>query len=230
MAFRNKFENSNDIGVYSKLTNTYCLVGIGASENFYSTYENELGGVIPVVHSNIANTKLVGALVAGNKNGLLVPNTILENEIQHLRNSLPENIRIRRVDDKISALGNCIACNDYVALIHPEFDKETEEIIADVLGVEVFKTTIANNPLVGTYSSFNNLGGMVHPMTSVEEYEEIANLMQIPISAGTVNRGSELLGSGIVVNDWLAFCGYETTPAEINNIEKIFQINKDTEY
>ena len=230
MAFRNKFENSNDIGVYSKLTNTYCLVGIGASENFYSTYENELGGVIPVEHSNIANTKLVGALVAGNKNGLLVPNTILENEIQHLRNSLPENIRIRRVDDKISALGNCIACNDYVALIHPEFDKETEEIIADVLGVEVFKTTIANNPLVGTYSSFNNLGGMVHPMTSVEEYEEIANLMQIPISAGTVNRGSELLGSGIVVNDWLAFCGYETTPAEINNIEKIFQINKDTEY
>jgi len=230
MAIRCKFENSNDIGVYSKLTNSYCLVGIGASENFYSTFENELGGVIPVVHSNIANTKLVGALVTGNKNGLLVPNTILENELQHLRNSLPETVRIRKVDDKISALGNCIACNDYVALIHPEFDKETEEIIADVLGVEVFKTTIANNPLVGTYSSFNNLGGMVHPMTSVEEYEEIANLMQIPISAGTVNRGSELLGSGIVVNDWLGFCGYETTAAEVNNIEKIFQINKDTEY
>ena len=127
-------------------------------------------------------------------------------------------------------MGNCIACNDYVALIHPEFDKETEEIIADVLGVEVFKTTIANNPLVGTYSSFNNLGGMVHPMTSVEEYEEIANLMQIPISAGTVNRGSELLGSGILVNDWLGFCGYDTTPAEVNNIEKIFQINKGTEF
>ena len=32
-----------------------------------------------------------------------------------------------------------VACNDYVALIHPDLDEETEEIVADVLGVEVFR-------------------------------------------------------------------------------------------
>ena len=35
MAIRVQFENSNEIGVFSKLTNAYCLVAIGGSENFY---------------------------------------------------------------------------------------------------------------------------------------------------------------------------------------------------
>ena len=35
MALRANFENSNEVGVFSKLTNKYCLVGIGANENFY---------------------------------------------------------------------------------------------------------------------------------------------------------------------------------------------------
>lgn len=35
MATRVQFENNNEVGVFSKLTNSYCLVAIGGSENFY---------------------------------------------------------------------------------------------------------------------------------------------------------------------------------------------------
>lgn len=35
MAVRAQFEGNNEIGVFSKLTNSYCLVAIGGSENFY---------------------------------------------------------------------------------------------------------------------------------------------------------------------------------------------------
>lgn len=35
MAVRAAFENSNEVGVFSTLTNSYALVAVGASENFY---------------------------------------------------------------------------------------------------------------------------------------------------------------------------------------------------
>nr|POF00100.1 eukaryotic translation initiation factor 6-2 [Quercus suber] len=145
-------------------------------------------------------------------------------KLQHLRNSLPDQVVVQRIDERLSALGNCIACNDHVALTHTDLDKETEEMIADVLGVEVFRQTIAGNILVGSYCAFSNKGALVHPHTSVEDMNELATLLQVPVSAGTVNRGSEVIGAGLTVNDWTAFCGSDTTATELNVIETAFQL------
>lgn len=226
MAVRAQFEGNNEIGVFSKLTGRYCMVAIGGSENFYSIFEGSLSDHIPVVHSSIAGCRIIGRLTAGNKHGLLVPNTTTDQELQHIRNSLPDEVKIQRVEERLSALGNVIACNDSVALIHPDLDKETEEIITDVLKVEVFRQTIANNVLVGSYCSLNNLGGLVHPKTPVDHLDELATLLQIPLMAGTVNRGSDVIGGGLVVNDWAAFCGLDTTSTELSVIESIFKLGE----
>ena len=48
--------------------------------------------------------------------------------------------------------------------------------------------------------------------------------MQIPLVAGTVNSGSDVIGSGLVVNDWTGFCGDATTATEINVIDGICKL------
>lgn len=190
--------------------------------------------------------------------------TTTDQELQHLRNSLPDTVAIQRVEERLSALGNVIACNDYVALVHPDIDRETEEIIADVLKVEVFRQTVANNVLVGSYAAITNQGALVHPKTSIQDQDELSSLLQVPLvvswshpscsdsihpgfpaaysicesgkgpfadlfivislQAGTVNRGSDVIGAGLVVNDWCAFTGIDTTATEISVIEAAFKL------
>ncbi|XP_033212715.1 eukaryotic translation initiation factor 6 isoform X2 [Belonocnema kinseyi] len=194
-------------------------------EEITCVFEAELAETVPVVHVSIAGCRIIGRLCVGNKNGLLVPNTTTDTELQHIRNSLPDSVKVQRVEERLSALGNVIACNDYVALVHPDLDRETEEILADTLNVEVFRQTVASNVLVGSYSALSNQGGLVHPKTSIQDQDELSSLLQIPLVAGTVNRGSEVIAAGMVVNDWVSFCGMDTTSTEISVIESVFKLN-----
>jgi translation initiation factor 6 len=64
MAVRSQFENSSEVGVFARLTNTYCLVAYGGSDNF-RVFEAELQDHIPVVRASIAGCRIVGRLTVG---------------------------------------------------------------------------------------------------------------------------------------------------------------------
>ena len=94
MAVRVQFENSSEVGVFAVLTNTYCLVAQGGSENFSSVFESELSQHIPVIRTTIGGTRIIGRLCVGNRHGLLVPSITTDTEMQHLRNCLPESVTV----------------------------------------------------------------------------------------------------------------------------------------
>lgn len=71
-----------------------------------------------MIHTTIAGTRIVGRLTAGNRHGLLVPSTTTDQELQHLRNALPEEVAIQRIEERLSALGNVIACT-YLPFCNP---------------------------------------------------------------------------------------------------------------
>ncbi len=98
--------------------------------------------------------------------------------------------------------------------------------IADTLGVEVFRQTIADNVLVGSYMALSNQGGIVHPKTSIQDQDELSSLLQVPLVAGSVNRGSSVVGAGMVVNDWMAVTGLDTTATELQVMEGVFKLSE----
>ncbi|XP_070276301.1 eukaryotic translation initiation factor 6 isoform X2 [Myotis yumanensis] len=207
MAVRASFENNCEIGCFAKLTNTYCLVAIGGSENFY-----RCDGSPPAC----VDGWRAGGWVAG------APGRALEGAARDPRARVPAACSrassprpspwCTPPSPAAASSGGCVW--------------ETEEILADVLKVEVFRQTVADQVLVGSYCVFSNQGGLVHPKTSIEDQDELSSLLQVPLVAGTVNRGSEVIAAGMVVNDWCAFCGLDTTSTELSVVESVFKLNE----
>ena len=73
--------------------------------------------------TSLAGCRVIGRMCVGNKKGLLVPEATTDLELEHLQRELPYSVEVKTLEDRLSALGNVIVCNDHVALIHPDLDK-----------------------------------------------------------------------------------------------------------
>lgn len=224
MTHRITFENSSEIGAYTLLTNKYCLIGRSKSRNFYSHFQSTLN--IPLAETTLNTISTVGSLAVGNSHGLILPSTASDQEMQHIRNLLPDDVIIKRMNERLNALGNVILCNDAIGLVHSDVSEENLELIGDTLKVEVIRHCIGTEGLVGTFATMNGQGMLVHPRCSQEEIDELSGLLSLQVVAGTINKGSAVIGGGIAVNDWALFVGAKSTSMEISVGERVFMIGE----
>ena len=222
MVSRCKYSGSPEIGVYCLLTNKYALIPY--SNNSFITHFIEDPSEIPIIQTSVSSTNIIGRIAVGNKHGLLLPSTTAQYEIQNIHSQMPDGVVIETVDEPFSALGNVISANDKIALVNPDLDEETMESIANTLLVEVVPFSINKDNLIGTYTKFTNIGGVVCQNLPIETVEEINKIVGLELVPCSVNRGSSLVSSGICVNDNHLICGTETTALEIATLTRAFHM------
>ena len=166
-----------------------------------------------LIHTSISGSVLAGALACSNSNGILLPNSIREEELNIIKTSFNGNITI--METKKTAYGNLVLANDKGALVDPRFKQHEMEQIAETLDVDVVPGEIAGLPYVGSLAVATNKGVLAHPLLKEEEKQLLESLFKVPVDVGTVNCGIPYVGTGLIGNSHAAMAGSLTTGPEI---------------
>jgi translation initiation factor 6 len=201
------------IGLYVRATEDFAVLGVD-DEKAKDYLREELD--VDVVVTTVMGSELVGALVCGNSNGLVVNSRIGMKELEKLK-SVSE---VKTVDSNITCLGNVVCVNDRGAIVHPEVDEEIERVVAEFLNVDVARGTIGGVKTVGMSAVVTNRGGLLNPNASEWEIKKVEDVMRVEVGTGTVNFGVELVGTGLVANSRGYIAGKDTTGFELGLIEE----------
>lgn len=201
------------LGVFASCSDEFIFVPQDASVETLEELEKSLSAA--ACRTSISGSSIIGSLMRGNNNGVVVAGFILEKELRAIR----KHTKAARLTEELNAAGNLIMANDTAALIHPDLSEKSLKIIQRTLGVEVKRGTLGGLKTVGMAGMATNRGVLVHPKSSASEIAVIEELFDLPVNIGTVNFGSPLVGSGLLANNLGYVTGEETTGPEISRIE-----------
>jgi translation initiation factor 6 len=182
---------------------------------------------VKLVHTSIGGSVLAGALACANSNGILLPNSIREEELAVIKSSFEGNITV--METKKTAYGNLVLVNDYGAVVDPRFKEPQIKQISETLGVEVFTGEIAGLPYVGSLAVATNKGVLAHPLLKDEERKILESVFKVPVDVGTVNCGLPYVGTGLIGNTHAAVAGSFTTGPEIFIIGNALDVVQEDE-
>lgn len=210
-----------EVGLFATATDTVCIVPPQIKPRHQKLIEKALG--TDIIKTTIAGSFLIGPLIAGNSNGLVLSCMVLDKELEKIKSYL-KDLNILVLESKYTATGNLILANDRAALVSTYFNKREVKLIQDVLGVEVIQGTIANRPYVGSIAVVTNNGGIIHVQASKEEEKNLLGIFKVEFIPGTVNDGVPFVRSGIIANSRGAIVGARTTGPELMTISIALKI------
>ena len=208
-----RYGGNPNIGVFAVANEDLAFVAHDAADDFADGIAHTLG--VDVIRTTVADSFVVGSLIAMNSNGAIVSGLIGDRELEAIRSKIP----VATISDKLNAAGNNILVNDNGAIVNPDVDNGSLKEIEDILGVECVKSTIADIVTVGSVCRATNKGAAVCPDATEEDIRLIKDVLKVEAMKVTVNHGCKFVSPGIVANSKGAVVGDLTTPIEMGKIE-----------
>jgi translation initiation factor 6 len=182
--------------------------------------------VSAVIEAKVAGTILIGVLLAGNNNAVLLPQIVFDEDVEYLEKRVREygvDTEFSVLESKYTALGNLVLCNSRRCLVSPLFSSREVREMEDVLGVEVVTTRLVNTDLLGSIVVVTDSGGVIHPDASEEDIKALRELLGVTVERATVNAGVVYVRSGIMANNKGVVVGGNTTGPEVLRIKRGFE-------
>jgi translation initiation factor 6 len=216
---------SASIGVYSLATDGFVvvpqMVPLKKAERTAAWLK------VRLVHTSIGGSVLAGALACANSHGILLPNSVREEELAVIKAAFDGNVKV--METRKTAYGNLVLANDRGAVVDPRFKDSEIMQIADTLGVEAIPGEIAGLPYVGSLAVATNKGVLAHPLLDAEERKLLEDTLKVPVDVGTVNCGIPYVGTGLVGNSRAAVAGSMTTGPEMFIIGNALDVVQEDE-
>jgi translation initiation factor 6 len=206
------------LGVYLRVSEKAAIVPPSVPKRL--ALEIERLFEVPAVRTQVAESDIVGALVAWNSHGAIVGDEIDPEERAALETVVP----VTTVRTLQNAVGNNVLTNDRGAVVHPEFTDDGVRKIERALGVPTKRGTVAGLGTVGMAGIATNRGVVVHPKTTDHEAELIEDVLGVPVHRSTANFGVPVVGACVAANSHALLVGRPTTPVEIVHLQEGFQL------
>lgn len=209
-----------NIGLFIRTNDKIIIIPFGFAETKTTKLMQHLQ-VEGKVYVSIAGTRLIGPMTVMNNNGILVPSTASDEEIQILKQA--SGLNVDRLKSKFTAIGNLISTNDNGALVSPLFKGEVDQQVQDILGVPVTSMTVGGFIQIGSMVVATNTGAAIHPKATEEEIKVISETLQVQVEPLTVNGGIPFLSSGIIANSKSVVVGGLTSGPELIMLSRAFK-------
>jgi translation initiation factor 6 len=218
------FGNPN-IGVYAYVNDEVLILPPGIGRDDIEELVEVLK-VSAVIEAKVAGTILIGVLLAGNNNAVLLPQIVFDEDVEYLEKRVREygvDTEFSVLESKYTALGNLVLCNSRRCFASPLFSSREVREMEDVLGVEVVTTRLVNTDLLGSIVVVTDSGGVIHPDASEEDIKTLRELLGVTVERATVNAGVVYVRSGIIANNKGVVVGGNTTGPEVLRIKRGFE-------